>query len=193
MNLTPRDKWMCAVLPALLTGIVCQIAFTRPLARESDALAAQIQKQGPLAVRKAALKQAENEHDQLEDIIAAKRKSLAGGGAAGGSETGFNRTVTLQQISKLCETGGLTLMSSAPEPGAKLPPSVDAAAKVLVKPAEASAPQVWRLELRGSYTDMLEFLDGLAAVSSLVVPLTVGMQPDADENNPISWTLSIWL
>jgi hypothetical protein len=194
MTLTPRDKWMCAVLPALLTIIVAQRAYIHPVNREIEALRKQIQAQGPLAARQAALKQAEAENSQLAALMKA-RSTPATPAQNGHAATAhaFNRTLSLEQISKLCEAGNLTLISSSADASPKLPPTLAQAAKVLIKPGDPSSPQVWRLELRGGYIEMMEFLDRLAQAPSLVVPLNIGMQPDADETMPITWTLSVWL
>jgi len=190
LNLTPRDKWMCAVLPALLTGIIFQMALTHPLDRENEGLEKQIKAQGPIAARQSALKQLDAENAQLARIAAEKRKGVQGGTEG---KPGFDRTVALQQISRLCEDGGLILVSSAPDPSTKLPATFADTAKILLKPTDSSQPQVWRLEMRGSYGEFLKFLNQLASVPSLVVPLNVGMQPDANEDNPIRWTLTVWL
>jgi hypothetical protein len=182
---------MCAVLPALLTGIILQAAVTHPLERENENLERQIKAQGPMPARQAMLKQLDAENAQLEKIANEKRKALKEGSPAG--KAGFNRTVALQQISRLCEDGGLLLVSSAPDPSTKLPPAMAEAAKVLLRPGDASQPQVWRLEMRASYGEFLKFLNDLAGVPPMVVPLNLGMQPDPNEDNPISWTLTVWL
>jgi hypothetical protein len=187
MNLSSRDKWMCAVLPALLTAIICQTAFTHPLQRENDALAGQIRAPGSLPMRQAELRQLESDHAQIVEAVAQKRKALSAAGA------GFNRTVALQQISKLCEQNHLALVSSAPDASTKLPPPIAEAAKVLVTERDTDAPQIWRLELRGSYGDFLQFLNGLGAVPPLIVPLNLSMQPDPNEDHPISWSLTVWM
>ncbi len=191
MKLTPRDRWICAILPALLTVIICQAAFTHPLARENEALTQQIRTQGPLAMRQAGLRQAESEHTQLAEALAKKRQNLIGGAAGG--QLGFDRSVALQQVSKLCKDNNLALLSSSPDATVKLPAPMADMAKTLPATSESSAPRVWRLEMRGSYGDFHKFLHDLAAVPPFIIPLTLGMQPDPNEENPTSWTLTVWL
>lgn len=193
MNLSTRDKWMCAVLPALLTTIVMQRGCVRPINRDIEALQAQIQKQGPLSTRKAALKQAEAENVQLQALVNAKKIPSANNAVAPAAGGAFNRTLALEQISRLCEAGKLTLISSGPDTTAKLPPSIEQAAAVLCKPTDPLLPQVWKLEIRGPYVAMVEFLKSLGNAPVMVVPINLGMQPDANETAPISWTLSVWL
>lgn len=186
MNLSPRDKWMCAIIPALLTGLIYQYAFIHPVGVDIESIQKRLDTQGPLAARQAALKQAEADHAQLLHRVADMKKP-------GITRLHFNRTAALQQISKLCESGGLTLVSSSPDTAAKLPPSIDQVASLLASPADSLPPQIWRLELQGSYPAMVEFLDGLGATPTLVVPLNLGLQPNAEDTRPLNWTVSVWL
>jgi len=187
MKLSMREKWMAALVPAIITGLIYQRFYQSPAQTDIEGLQKQIQSQGPLTARVAASRDAEAEHGRLERLLAAKRKPETSGRAS------FNRTAALQQISKLCETGGLTLLSSSPQATAKLPPSIEQVQGILVRPDEPFPPQVWRLELQSSYTGMIDLLDGIARAPLLVIPLNVGMQPDPDETRPLVWTLTVWM
>lgn len=189
MKLSLREKWMAALLPAIVTGLIYQFGWMRTAKTDADGLRKQIQTQGPLAARTAALQHENSEHGRLERLLATRRQPPTGPGQL----PDFNRTAALQQISKLCEAGGLTLLASSPDNGGKLPPSVEQVAKFLVRPGDPAAPQVWRLDLQSSYAGMVELLDGLSEAPQLIVPLGVTMQPNADETQPLIWSLTVWM
>jgi len=181
----PRDRWLAATLPALLTLLIGWLAFIRPASNENAKILQRVESQGPLEARKALVTRAQADREVLEKSIAAKR------GNSASDESVFDRNWAMQQISLLCGVHGLSLEKSAPDPAAQLSPALKDALPAFS--ARGTAPQVWRLEFSGAYPNVVKLLDGLQQAKPLVVPLNLSMQTGKSERRPASWVLTLWL
>lgn len=185
--MTIRDKWLAAALPALVTLLVGWLFFLRPAAREITNLRQRMENQGPLSAQQALVAQAQAERADLEHAIANRRIAPAM------EESVFDRNSAMQQVSLLCATNGLSLNAIAPEHGEKLPPALQAATTSMTLTANATPPQVWRIELSGSYPAVVKLLDGLQRAKPLIVPLNLSMEVGKNERIPAKWVLTLWL
>lgn len=185
--LTIRDKWLAAALPALVTLLGGWFFFIRPANRELASLRQRVENQGPLSARQLLAAQAQADRADLEKIIAEKRASQSE------DEGVFDRNWALQQVSVLCATLGLSLNATAPEPAGKLPPALQDATAAFLRLPNSTPPQVWRIELSGSYSSVLKLLEGLQKSKPLIVPLNLSMQVDKNERKPATWVLTLWL
>jgi hypothetical protein len=185
--LTTRDKWLAAALPALVTLLGGWIFVTRPATRELASLRQRVENQGPLIARQALVAGAQADRADLEKVIAEKRTESTE------HEGVFDRNWALQQVSRLCAAHGLSLNATAPEPGGKLPPALQEASTAYLRVPNAAPPQVWRIELSGSYPGVLKLLEGLQNSKPLIVPLNLSMQADKNERKPATWVLTLWL
>ena len=80
------------------------------------------------------------------------------------------------------------------EPGdGKLPAALKTAALSLTHNTAATPPQVWRIGLGGSYSNVMKLLEGLQQAEALIVPLNLSMQADKNERKPATWALTLWL
>ncbi len=181
--MTVRDKWLAAALPALVTLLAGWIFFLRPAGRELAALRQRVENQGPL--RQALVISAKAERLNLEKAVAEKR------GTSSAETCAFDRNAAMQQISLLCAAHGLSLNGTAPEPAGKLPPALQEAAAALSR--GGTAPQVWRVELNGSYPAVVKLLEGLGKTNPLIVPLNLSMEAGKNERKPAKWVISLWL
>lgn len=188
MKLSVREQWMLAVLPAVLTGVFYFGLSASPAATEREKLRKQIASQGPLSVRLDQVRRAQEERAEISRAIAAQARADAMPG------TTFDRNRALQFVSQIAQSRGLTLISSAPDSAAKLPPSLQEAAAAATTPGGAAPTTLWRIELQGPYGSMLEMLEGLRTADTFIVPLSVTMQtPGKDQRKPLSWVLTLWL
>lgn len=184
-TLATRDRWLAAALPALVTLLGGWLFFLRPAAREVATLRQRVENQGPPAARQALAARAQAERADLEKALAEKRATPAG-------EDGvFDRNWAMQQVSLLCSAHGLSLDSTAPEPGGKLPPALHEATAALGR--KGTPPQVWRIELSGSFPGVVKLLDGLQKAKPLIVPLNLSMETGRNERHPAKWVLALWL
>ena len=185
--LTTRDKWLAAALPTLVTLLVGWIFFLRPAARDLASLRQRVENQGPLVARQALVARAQADRADLEKAITEKRHASPEDASA------FDRNWAMQQVSVLCATHGLSLNATGPEPNGKLPPALQEAIPAFVRTPDSTPPQVWRIELSGSYTGVLKLLEGLQKSKPLIVPINLSMQADRNERKPATWVLTLWL
>lgn len=185
--LTTRDKWLAAALPAMVTLLAGWIFFTRPAGRELASLRQRVENQGPLAARLALVARAQEEHKDLEKLIVEKRSAVPEG------ESVFDHNWALQQVSVLCATHGLSLNATSPESSGKLSTALKEAGESLKDATNATEPQVWRIELSGTYPSVLKLLQDLQKSKPLIVPLNLSMQTNKNARKPATWVLTLWL
>ena len=185
---TTREKWLLSILPAFGVFVIGWVFFLRPAHQTVAILRKRVEQQGSLSAKQALVAQAQAERASLEKAVAARRAA-----AAGNEEPGFDRNWAMQQVSLLCAANDLSLNTAAPDTSAKLPPALKDATAALTRNGKATQPQVWRIELTGGYTGMVNLLDGLQKAKPLIVPLTVSMETARTERRPSKWVLTLWL
>lgn len=183
--MTARDKWLTAAIPALLTLLIGWLVYLRPAGREVSQLRQRVVNQGSLETRKAQVTGAQADLEELQKSIAAKRAEPAAEGSF------FDRNWAMQQISLLCEAHGLGLEKASPDQGAPLAPLLRESLPALG--STGTTPQVWRVELSGSYPAVVKLLAGLEKAKPLIVPLNISMQSGKTERHPSFWVLTLWL
>ncbi len=183
-----REKWMLALLPAILILLIGWSFFLDPAAHQVEVLRAKVEKMGALSTRQAQVAQVKVECAALQKSLAARRD------AQSRQNFRFDRNRALQQVSKLCALQGLSLnATSADTTSARLPPSLQDAAQATNTDEGATPPQFWRLELNGSYDAVVGLLDGLQDTAPLIVPLSLSMETGKTERQPAKWVLTLWL
>ncbi|RYD82788.1 MAG: hypothetical protein EOP84_08900 [Verrucomicrobiaceae bacterium] len=186
-QLTTRDKWLAAALPAMVTLLAGWLFVTRPAGRELSILRQRVESQGPLATQLALVVRAQEERSDLEKLITEKRNAVPE------DEAVFNHNLALQQVSVLCATHGLSLNSTLPETGGRLSSPLEEASVSLRRAPNATQPQVWRIELSGHYPSILKLLQDLQRTKPLIVPLNLSMQANKNVRKPATWVLTLWL
>lgn len=187
-TLPTRDRWLAAALPALVVLLAGWVFYIRPAAKEASLLERRVENQGSLQARQDMVSRARAEQSQLESAVARLREAPPPVGAV------FNRNLAMQHISRLCETNLLSLSETKLEPGdGKLPAALKTAALLLTKNSGGTPPQVWRIEMSGSYSNVMKLLDGLQQANALIVPLNLSMQADKNERKPATWAMTLWL
>lgn len=187
-TLPTRDRWLAAALPALVVLLLGWMFYIRPAAKEVSLLERRVENQGLLQARKDMVAQARSGQAELEKSVARLREARPAGGAV------FNRNLAMQSISRLCETNNLSLSETKLEPGdSKLPAALKTAALNLTTSAGGTPQQVWRIELGGSYANVMKLLEGLKKAEALIVPLNISMKADKTERKPAAWAMTLWL
>ena len=185
-SLTDRDKWLAACLPALITLLLGWLFFLRPAERALSNLRQRVENQGSLGARKALVANAEAIRAELEKAIADKRSAPVEEGV-------FDRNSAMQHVSLLCAESGLSLNATTHDRSSRLPPSLQEAISALTRTPNTTPPQLWRIDLSGTYPSMVKLLAGLQKSKPLIVPLSVSMQTNKNERKPVTWTLTLWL
>ena len=182
---TLREKWMLALLPAILTLLLGWAIFYSP--KDGEVLRKHVESQGPLSARQARVALAQAEAAALEKTIAQKRAALTA------DPGGFDRNHAMQQVSELCAAQGLSLNAAKVDATARLPKALDAASGSMLHNPAATEPQVWRFELSGSYAAMQRLLEGLQRAQPMIVPLCISMDTRKNGHHPQKWVLTLWL
>ena len=187
-TLSTRDRWLAAALPAIAVFLAGWVFYLRQAAKEVSLLERRVENQGPLQARQDLVSRARAGQAGLENTVARFRDASPPAGAV------FNRSLALQHISRLCETHRLNLSETKLEPGdGKLPAALKTAALSLTNSTAGTPPQVWRIGLGGSYSNVMKLLEGLQQAEALIVPLNLSMQADKNERKPATWALTLWL
>lgn len=196
MNLTERDKWLCAILPALLMLAVYGWVIARPVLRENAAMRAELRMQEPPKMRDERLAAARAEGGRLVEELAALRVETAGmesPATAGASPEAAarNRASVLRMLSDLCGPSGARLVSAQRQESGGAGGGDGGGG--LLERMKWTAAQPWRLELRGTYGGMARWLEALSELGVQALPTGLDMDPGTEAASPASWTLDMWI
>lgn len=187
-TLSTRDRWLGATLPALVILLIGWIYYLRPAGKEIALLKRQVEGQGSLEDQLDRVALARANQAKLEETVAKLRNVRPPATAV------FNRNLAMQQISKLCLTHTLSLGNTKLEAGdGRLPPVLKTAALALTQHTGATSPEVWRIDLTGSYGNVVKMLEGLKNAEALIIPLSISMKADPRERKSTCWTMTLWL
>lgn len=184
-TMNSRDKWLAAALPAMLTLLLGWLIWLRPAGREVGQLRQRVRNQGTRDSQQTLLAVAQATRSELEKTLSDKR------GAIPNDQSVFDRNWAMQQVSVLCDANSLSLEKSTAETAAPLSPALKEALPAVTR--NGTPPQVWRLELSGSYPNVVKLLDGLRKAKPLIIPLNLSMQTGKTERHPTKWVLTLWL
>ena len=193
MKWGPQDRWVCIILPPLLTAALLFRVLLRPLLMDVSALRASIPGQRALILPPETMDQFRAEQRQLEQTMAGEQRQVEAAEAVFKKNCAENRVLTLQAIARLCESAGLTLLAMRKEDQAECPQVLQSLAQTLKEQGSAPAPQFWRLDLQGSYANMVRILDALSTMDRLVIPISLSMEPGKNGNGAALWTLALWI
>lgn len=196
MKFGPRERWLCAALPAVITILIYQAVLVRPWRREIGVLRAELKHQKAAGGHGAGLERACAENGRLTQELRDLRGAAAAKAGVVTNRTGFVaavRTASLREISRLGEQSGVALIYATPAADARLPGDTLAAIRTMQGKAGWDDAEVWQLDLRGTYQAMVRLLEALSVSESMIVPAGISMAPAADEAKPNSWKLTIWI
>lgn len=203
MKLTPRDRWILALLPAIALVIGYQYVKVNPMRRTLTALreqAAQVPQGNPQSNFQKALAESELVEKQL-DAERERQKSFARKTAGVPREWRQpDRARTLQELTRLCEESGVTLLASSLRGGdgaggaqnAGLPPPLFDLARTLKDKHGMPEPQLWKFEISASYARVAALLKRFAASDRFVLPVQMDMKIENDDPE-LKWTVLLWI
>lgn len=187
-TLSTRDRWLAATLPALVILLGGGLYYLRPAGKEIALLKRQVEGLGSLDDQLDRVALARTGQAKMEETVAKLRNIRPPATAV------FNRNLAMQQLSKLCQAHTLSLAGTNLEAGdGRLPPALKSAALTLTQHGGTTPPEVWRIDLTGSYGNVVKMLEGLENAEALIIPLGVSMKTDPRERKPTCWTLTLWL
>lgn len=181
------DRWLAAALPAILILLLGWFVFLHPLSNERNLLARRLENMGGLAGKRNASELARRDLSDLNAELSRLQADLDS------LRIGFDRSLAMRRISALCETHGLQIGQTSVEKGAnRLPPALKSVESKF-STVDGKPPEVWRVELAGSYPAVTRLLMDLASTAPMLVPLNLTMEADPKERRQPTWNLYLWL
>ena len=99
----------------------------------------------------------------------------------------------MRRVSALCDELHIQIGQTVMEPNStKLPVALKTAA-IKFGPENGTTPQVWCIEVAGSYASVVKLLQSMATSSPMIVPLNLTMVCDPKELRFPVWNLYVWL
>lgn len=181
------DRWLAASLPATLILLLGWFVFLNPVFKERSLLKRRVENMGDPAAKRNMAATARQDLADLNAEASRLRAKLDGG------RIGFDRSHAMRRISMLCETHGLQIAQTSVEKDGNRLPAALKAVETKFTTADGQPPQVWRLELAGSYPAVTRLLMDLASTVPMLVPLNVTMETDPKERQLPKWSLYVWL
>lgn len=187
MKLSPREQWMLALMVPVVVLVVGKLAFVRPLRQHVSEQQREVTARGGPETWQARLQAAQSDlaklQSELEDAQAGLRRALPR----------LDHSAALKEVSRLCAEGGLSLISTSQDAAATLVPTLRSAVPLIAAENGGTAPEAWKIDLRGSYAQVSRLLAALASAQAFIVPLHLGMKPDMEGLEPTAWELTLWL
>jgi len=193
-----REKVLLLVLAPL--GVCAIYAFLFASKQEAALLKVEEQVKGlrakgdprpQLAMKSARANELQEKLTKLRaDKVAltAQWNQLAGTSAEPG-----RRNERVERLTTIFKQYGLTVIEQGEASGQNAPAALDLVTKKLAEGGDRHKPQLWRVVVAGSYTDLLGALKFLADGEPLAVPLNVTMKEASLATDVREWTLLMWI
>jgi len=175
---------VCAMLPAILfvSGYITLSA--RPLLRDVRSTRAELARQEALAAGMARLEADRVENTRLNTALGEEQKRANSSQEALSGQlcpSAPHRPATLAELSRLCGEYHVAWLDAIPE--AASAPAIP----------EWGGSERWRLELRGTYEDMVSLLEFIASGKLPILPAGLQMIPAGNGIKLIDWVLTVWI
>lgn len=194
MKLNDRDRWLIAVLPAIVTAMYYVWSPGKRVDQEHKSAEAQLQaaqqskiKPEELSVSFKKLSDAEDRLHVQQDLSAKLKEAAKPTSAL----PKVNRTEALQKVAGILEKKQLGLLKRKRIANPEHEDASDSAVRLAAQ-LNLPAPEYWQFELSGRYQDMQEALDAMDKCGTFVVPIGIGMEAFDDGGNQ-KWTLTLWI
>lgn len=200
-----RERWLLILLPAGLVVAGYAWGFMADLQDSVNAtekeLSAAIENAVPLSevaaeqIRLNELVEEERELAEEKRELEVELSRLAGGfGAAAGS----GRTQAMQDLSRLFELHGMTIVNETPSVGRdQMPKSLaNAISRLEAFDTDADSKatvRMWRIQMVGRYTDLQRALTSMAQGGATAIPVSLSMAESQNRSSLRTWTLVVWL
>lgn len=181
------ERWFVACWPAIITLLAGWFLFLDSVAKERRDLSRRIGNQGPIENQRALLASAN------EDLAAVTRDMERLAKEIEEKRLGFDRGVAMRRVSLLCEELKLQIGEVKTDTSAKHVPVALRQAVAKLPNKDGSPPQVWHVQLEGSFPSVMKLLQSLASSSPMMVPLNLTMESDPKERRQPVWNLYLWL
>jgi hypothetical protein len=208
-KLTARERWFLTAAPAITVLAVYGFAFYGPgqanLARAQQGLVAARRvsvTQGEVDAKRQAARSAQARLDGARLEVSGNPaggtglRVLAGTGSKGCAACDESRA--LAKITDVLKVRNILVVASTRTAdsgaGNLMPAGLGEAIKGVAGTAKgAGHGGVWRMDLVGNFDDMRTSLSAIDALTVLVVPLSISMEPSQDGGPLHRWSLWVWM
>jgi len=189
---TPREKWVLALLPAVLALGVYFWTSGRQSSASLKTAQAELAKASETDSRSRA-KALVTEAQRLQDELELERSRVAQAPHQAEAPLEIDRTRTLRALTGIFARHGLQLRSTHRLTSTPVSKESETLALDLCARASASAPQFWMLEFTGPYAETLQAIRDMTHSRDLVVPTGIIMKSDDIESAEHHWSLTVWM
>lgn len=192
MKLSPRDRWIVAIFPALCALIAYEWGVATPLERELKTLRESAGAADPAKTAQDLTVALRDVH-KIETELESEKKNDSLHEAVFPEEwKDTDRTRTLQELSQVFEESGVLMLGSSLQKDRATDGALQELAKGLKERYGAPDPQLWRFELSGTYSRISELLKRLGQSKRFIVPVNVDMKVENDSAD-LTWTVILWI
>lgn len=204
MTWTPRDKILAMFLPGLVIltfyGLYYFTSGHSTLVKARSAAAKATQGQPSDAQLTSILLKARDAEEVLDsvrkhhDALQGKWRELTGPWAHSGDP--HDR---LARLLELLKRNRVHLVNHVPADAAKdsgkasVSPAVAKLAKQIADKGSQRAPQLWRMQLIGTYANVLHSLQELSSGEALAVPVALSMKQPETLGSAREWYILVWI
>ncbi len=200
IRLSNRDRWLLAILPALVVLIGYVFLFERPRANELRDLQVKIEAAQRQAVSVETVRAQHDEQEQLRAKLASLRASVTATAQAEKTRLAprrwnnpAERPAALAAFSRLLESHSVAAASTTRLADTTGKTGTDAKLKDWLLATGATdrnlQPETWKVELVGNYSRILEVLEAMPGLDRVVVPWQLSMEPADDGTALRHWSL----
>ena len=192
MNLSRRQQWLVALLPGILLGALYLLAV-RPVIQDRLATvnhrletigSAEPETKGNAGASAEALARAREEKRELDGKLSALPIRWA---------RPAELAQTVQELAAAFQNEGVQVQSSRPEPDDTAPRIAEPLKKFrdALHELRGGEPRLWRLELFGSYEEIVRALEAYPGVTPLGLPVTIAAT--LAHGTDLNFTLWFWI
>ena len=203
--MTQRDKWLAVFLPTILTAIIYIFGSGYSAGKALSAARTEAFKAHEAVPSAQALSERMKIFRELSLKLATEKervKLLRVPSVAAVSTPG-TRAETLRTVSDVLTQKQLSLVKSVRlSDGTQKDSQGNAGLNKLAEQLGMPAPELWQMDITGTYRNMRQAIDALEKSGKFVVPLSISMEP-MDYNSGTqapkgasvtqSWALTLWI
>jgi hypothetical protein len=200
IRLSNRDRWLLAILPALVVLIGYVFLFERPRANELRDLQVKIEAAQRPAISGETVRVKRDEREQLRATVESLRASTTATAQAEKTRLAprrwsspAERPAALAALSRLLEDNSIAAASTTrlvdPTGKAGTDPKLKDWLLATGVTEKSIQPETWKVELVGDYSRILEVLEALPGLDRVVVPWQLSMEPADDGTVLRRWSL----
>jgi hypothetical protein len=193
---TARDKWILAILPAVLTVVIYVWTYGRGLQVSVNRLMQQTRAAEAARPSRETIATAQATLQHLRAEAAAKALPAVKVPPAVPAVQFAPPATGLQIITQILSRNHILVVAAQTankSAGVSWPNEASDLPKRIAERRNGAAPVLWSVDMIGSYEQIRQALEEIAASDMCVIPQDIAMETLAPEASARHWTLWIWL